>query len=206
MPASLFIFIDGLLLGGALIIAIGAQNMFVLRQGVAHNQVFIVCLLSSLIDASLILAGALGLGTVINLFPALITYVTLGGILFLVIVGGMSFWRAYRPQPVNMGDGRPLTSSAKKAAMMTLAFGLLNPHVYLDTVIMLGSIASTYELTSRYYFVGGAVFMSFFWFFALGYGAKVMSPLLARPAAARTLDFLVGTMMYVVAYNLWGRL
>ena len=206
MPAYITAFIEGLLLGGALIIAIGAQNMFVLRQGVARNQVFVVCALSSLIDASLILAGALGLGTVINLFPSLVTYVTIGGILFLLVFGGMSFWRAYRPVPVNLGDGAPITSSAQKAAMMTLAFGLLNPHVYLDTVIMLGSIASSYEISLRTYFVGGAVSMSFIWFFALGYGAKVMSPLLGRPSAARVLDFLVGSMMLVVAYSLWGRL
>lgn len=206
MLAPLTVFIEGLLLGGALIIAIGAQNLFVLRQGVVRDQVFVVCFLSSLIDAALILAGALGLGAVISLFPALVTYVTIGGILFLIFVGGMSFWRAYRPKPVNLGDGTSITSSARKAALMTLAFGLLNPHVYLDTVIMLGSIASSYETLLRYYFVGGAVFMSFVWFFALGYGAKVMSPLLSKPSTARTLDFLVGTMMYVVAYNLYSRL
>ncbi len=199
-------FINGLLLGGALIIAIGAQNMFVLRQGVAKDQVFVVCLLSSVLDASLIIAGALGLGSLIDLYPDAVEYVTYGGIVFLLVFGGLSFWRAIQAKPVSTGEGEPVTSSAKKAAMMTIAFSLLNPHVYLDTVVMLGGIAGTYELELRYYFISGAVIMSFVWFFALGYGALVMSPILGRPSAARVLDTLVGIMMLVVAWHLVARI
>ena len=198
-------FINGLLLGGALIIAIGAQNMFVLRQGVAKDQVFVVCLFSSFLDASLILAGGMGLGSLIDLYPAAVEYVTYGGILFLLVFGGLSFKSALFPKPVSMGDGQPVTSSARKAVMMTIAFSLLNPHVYLDTVVMLGGIAGTYELPIRYFFISGAVIMSFVWFFALGYGALVLSPILGRPSAARILDVLVGTMMMIVATHLIAR-
>jgi len=195
-------FTNGALLGGALIIAIGAQNMFVLRQGMAKDQVFAVALLSSVIDAVLIIFGAMGLGSLISAFPLAITVASVGGAAFLLIFGSLSLYKAFRARVTVIIQGDPVTSSFKKAVMMTLAFGLLNPHVYLDTVILLGGIAAPYAFDARIYFVSGAVTASFVWFFALAYGARAISPLMRHPFGARALDFLVAMMMYLVAAGL----
>ncbi|MEH6402366.1 MAG: LysE family transporter [Sneathiella sp.] len=195
-------FVNGALLGGALIIAIGAQNMFVLRQGMARDQVLTVALLSSVIDAGLIILGALGLGSLIATMPWLVPFASWGGAAFLVVFGSLSFYQSFRPKKTAVETEGEVTSSFKKAVLMTLAFGLLNPHVYLDTVILLGGIAASYALEFRMFFVGGAVLSSFLWFFAIAYGARTLAPLLRHPAGARILDFLVGSMMFIVAANL----
>jgi L-lysine exporter family protein LysE/ArgO len=200
-------FIDGALLGGALIIAIGAQNLFVLRQGIAKDQVFAVVLLCSVIDGVLIIAGALGLGSLIAAFPLVVPVATIGGALFLIVFGGMAFYRALFTVHVAFNVDGGVTSSLKKAVLMTLAFGFLNPHVYLDTVIMLGGIAARFEMQSRLYFMAGAVMMSFVWFFSLGYGARLLSPFMRHPLGARVLDIIVGCVMYLVAARLlWDML
>jgi L-lysine exporter family protein LysE/ArgO len=193
---------NGALLGAALIIAIGAQNLFVLRQGMARDQVFIVCLLSSLIDGFLILVGALGLGSTIAAFPWLVPWATWGGALFLIGFGLMSVRRAIRTRPLDLHTEEKIVSSPKKAIILTLAFGFLNPHVYLDTVILLGSIAAGYEFAARVYFVTGAIFASFAWFFSVGYSAQILTPLMKNPAASRVLDTFVAVMMFVVAAKL----
>ncbi len=194
--------INGSLLGGALIIAIGAQNMFVIKQGLARNQIFIVALISSIVDASLIALGALGLGSLIAAYPLGIEIATIGGAAFLLIYGALSLYRAFKVNPEIIIDEVAATSSFKKAAIMTLAFALLNPHVYLDTVILLGGIASNYPFEERLYFVCGAIVTSFVWFFAIGYGARLLSPLMRNPKGARILDLLVALMMFVVAAGL----
>ncbi len=197
-------FINGSLVGGALIIAIGAQNLFVLRQGMARDQVFIVVLLSSVIDGTLITAGALGLGSLIATIPWLVPVASWGGALFLLVFGSLSLYRAARQAKLTEDLSEEVTSSFKKAVMMTLAFGLLNPHVYLDTVILLGGIAAGYEFSVRLYFMTGAIVTSFIWFFCLGYGARILTPLMRHPAGARTLDLLVAVMMFIVAASLIG--
>ncbi len=198
----LFAFGNGALIGAGLIIAIGAQNLFVLRQGVAQDQIFIVCLLSAFIDASLILVGAIGLGGLIAAVPWLVPWATWGGAVFLVIFGLFSLRRVIWPARTAPSTGDPVISSAKKAAMLTLAFGFLNPHVYLDTVILLGSIAAGYEIDQRIYFVAGAITASFVWFFSLGYGARALRPLMRTVTGARVLDSLVAAIMFLVAANL----
>lgn len=194
--------INGSLLGGALIITIGAQNMFVIRQGLARDQVFVVALVSSIIDATLIALGALGLGSLIASFPLAITFASAGGSLFLLVFGGLSFYRVFFPSsPVGHND-EAVVSSLKRAVLMTLAFGLLNPHVYLDTVILLGGIAAGYPFEERLYFAAGAIVTSFAWFFTIGYAAKLLAPLMSRPAGARVLNLIVAVMMFVVAGGL----
>ena len=195
-------FVNGALLGGALILAIGAQNMFVLRQGMARDQVFTVVLLSSIIDAGLIILGALGLGSLIATTPWLVPVASWGGAAFLCVFGGLSLYRAVKPKIVVEELGNDVTSSFRKAVLMTLAFGLLNPHVYLDTVILLGGISASYEISARLYFVSGAVLSSFLWFFSIGYGARTLTPLMRKPAGGQVLDFLVALMMFIVAANL----
>ncbi|MBL4741209.1 MAG: LysE family transporter [Sneathiella sp.] len=195
-------FVNGALLGGALIIAIGAQNMFVLRQGMARDQVLTVALLSSTIDAGLIVLGALGLGSLIATMPWLVPFASWGGAAFLIVFGCLSFYQGLRPKKTSLETKGDVTSSFKKAVLMTLAFGLLNPHVYLDTVILVGGIAASYALDLRLFFVGGAVLSSFLWFFSIAYGARTLTPLLQHPAGARILDFAVASMMFIVAANL----
>ena len=195
-------FAEGAMIGAALIIAIGAQNMFVLRQGMLRDQVFVICLLSSCIDAALILLGAMGLGSVIAAFPWMVPWASWGGAVFLIVFGLLSFRRVLWPEPVQVESSAPVVSTMKKAVLLTLAFGFLNPHVYLDTVILLGGIAAGYEFASRQYFVFGAITSSFFWFFSLGYGSRLLTPLLQNRTGARILDLLVATMMFFVAASL----
>lgn len=198
----LFAFVNGVLLGAGLIIAIGAQNLFVLRQGVARDQIFIVCLLSACIDATLILIGAIGLGSLIATIPWLVPWATWGGAAFLVGFGLLSLRRVIWPATSAPATGEPVISSARKAALLTLAFGFLNPHVYLDTVILLGGIAAGYEVDQRIYFVAGAILASFVWFFGLGYGARALRPMMKTVTGARVLDGLVAAIMFFVAANL----
>src|SRR5688500_9269318 len=132
-------FVSGLLLGSSLIIAIGAQNAFILRQGLLRQHVFVLCLICAASDAVLIALGVGGLGTLISQAPALITVVTVGGVLFLGAYAVIAFRRAFRPEAMKAADAGG--GSLKAAVAACLAFTFLNPHVYLDTVVLLGSLS-----------------------------------------------------------------
>jgi L-lysine exporter family protein LysE/ArgO len=192
--------LSGLALGGSLIIAIGAQNAFILRQGLIRSHVFILCFICALSDALLIAAGVGGLGTLISKSPMLISAVTLGGVAFLASYSAMAFRRAAKPAA--MVAGAPEGMGLKAAVMTCLAFTFLNPHVYLDTVVLLGSLSAAYEGTERVAYGAGAVIASFAWFFGLGYGARFLAPFFARPAAWRVLDCLIGIVMALLALGL----
>lgn len=193
-------FFSGFFLGLSLIIAIGAQNAFILRQGLLRQHVFILCLICALSDALLIAAGVAGLGTLIASSPRLITVVTIGGALFLFTYAGIAFRRAWRPQALHAaktGEG-----SLKAAVAACLAFTFLNPHVYLDTVVLLGSLSAQFEGRARLVYGLGACIASFVWFFGLGYGARLLQPVFARPAAWRVLDILIGLVMTAIGLGL----
>jgi L-lysine exporter family protein LysE/ArgO len=194
----------GFFLGGSLIVAIGAQNAFILRQGLVRRHVFLLCLVCALSDALLIAAGVAGLGTLIAGSPGLVTAVTIGGALFLFAYGLMAFRRAARPQAMEAAEngGRGL----RAALAACLAFTFLNPHVYLDTVLLVGSISARFQGEARLAFALGAMAASFVWFFSLGYGARLLAPLFARPAAWRVLDSLIGCVMWLLAAGLVARL
>lgn len=195
-PAAL----SGFALGGSLIVAIGAQNAFILRQGLIRSHVFILCLICAASDALLIAAGVAGLGTLVSKSSMLIAVVTIGGFLFLATYSVMAFRRAWAPSAMMAGapQGMPL----KAAVMACLAFTFLNPHVYLDTVVLLGSLSAAHEGTARLAYGIGAAVASFTWFFALGYGARFLAPLFARPSAWRVLDVLIGLVMALLAIGL----
>jgi L-lysine exporter family protein LysE/ArgO len=193
-------FINGFLLGGSLIIAIGAQNAFILRQGLLRQHVFIVCLICALSDAVLIALGVAGLGTLISSSPKLITGVTLGGALFLFSYAVIAFRRAMHPAALQAGGNGG--GSLKTAIAACLAFTFLNPHVYLDTVVLLGSLSAKYEGSARFAYAEGAMAASFVWFFTLGYGARLLEPVFAKPAAWRILDFLIGIVMAGIGLSL----
>lgn len=193
--------LSGFALGASLIIAIGAQNAFILRQGLIRSHVFILCLICALSDALLIAAGVGGLGTLIASAPVLISAVTLGGALFLAAYAFLAFRRAAHPGA--LAAGKPEAMPLGAAISACLAFTFLNPHVYLDTVVLLGGLSARYEGTARLAYGLGASIASFVWFFSLGYGARLLAPLFSRPAAWRVLDALIGVVMALLALSLF---
>ena len=193
-------FISGFFLGLSLIVAIGAQNAFILRQGLLRQHVFILCLICALSDALLIAAGVAGLGTLISGSPSLILVVTIGGALFLFAYALIAFRRAWKPQAMVAAErGR---SDLRAAIAACLAFTFLNPHVYLDTVVLLGSLSGQYDGAARVGYGVGACLASFVWFFSLGYGARLLQPVFERPAAWRVLDILIGLVMCAIGVSL----
>jgi L-lysine exporter family protein LysE/ArgO len=179
-------FLTGFAIGGSLIIAIGAQNAFVLRQGIKREHVFAVALFCALSDAALIALGVAGLGALIEAVPGLLIGITLFGIAFLLWYGLAAARRAANPSALQVGDGGPL--SLRAALSACAAFTLLNPHVYLDTVILVGSLAAPFSGPARWAYGLGAASASFAWFFSLAYGARLLTPVFARPLAWRVLD------------------
>ncbi len=171
--------LSGFALGGSLIVAIGAQNAFILRQGLIRVHVFLLCLICALSDAALIAAGVGGLGSVVAKSPLLIGVVTLAGSLFLGSYAVMAFRRAARPGV--LVAGAPEAMALKPAILACLAFTFLNPHVYLDTVVLLGSLSAAFEGMERVAYGAGAALASFVWFFGLGYGAAFWRRSLPNP-------------------------
>lgn len=190
----------GFSLGGGLIVAIGAQNAFVLRLGLLRSHVFAICLLCALSDAVLIILGIAGLGTVVQRSQLLLTIVSYGGALFLFVYGLLAFRRVFVPQA--MDSERRESPTLRSAIATALAFTFLNPHVYLDTVLLLGSFSAQYIGEERVAFGSGAVTASFVWFFGLGYGARLLAPLFSRPLAWQILDGLIALVMWTLAVSL----
>jgi L-lysine exporter family protein LysE/ArgO len=195
--------INGFLLGASLIIAIGAQNAFVLRQGLARLHVFLICLTCALSDAVLIALGVAGLGALVANSPALIAAVTIGGAVFLFIYGLRAFWRAYRTGGLEAAGEKPAGLAAAMAAC--LAFTFLNPHVYLDTVVLIGALSAGYAGAARLAFGASAALASFVWFFGLGYGARRLAPVFADRRAWQVLDIAIGLVMWGLAAGLAAR-
>jgi L-lysine exporter family protein LysE/ArgO len=193
--SSLFV---GFGVGLSLIVAIGAQNAFVLRQGIARQHVLAVVLVCALSDAVLILAGVSGIGVVVETYPTAVTVVTVAGAVFLTVYGRMAFRRALRPTSLTVG-GNGASVSLRSAVLTCLALTWLNPHVYLDTVVFLGSVANRETGSARWWFALGATLGSIVWFTALGFGARFMTPIFARPVAWRVLDVLIGVVMLLIA-------
>jgi len=192
--------LSGFFFGASLIVAIGAQNAFILRQGLLREHVFILCLICALSDAALIAVGVGGFGTLVAQSETAIRIVTWAGAAFLAAYGLIALRRAWKPGALKAG--REGGSSLAKAVATCLSFTFLNPHVYLDTVVALGAISGRYEGDARLGFAVGAVLASFAWFFALGYGARFLQPVFARPSAWRVLDILIAIVMFVLAFNL----
>ena len=196
-------YIEGLGLGATLIIAIGAQNAFVLRQGLRSQHVFITALICALCDALLISLGVAGLGVVISEMPVLLSVATWGGVAFLFGYGLRSFASAFKASALDAESGSEQAGTTIRSTVLTvLAFSLLNPHVYLDTVILLGGIGARHPIDERLGFVLGASTASVLWFFGLAYGAALIAPLFLRPITWRVLDTLVGCVMWLIAAGL----
>jgi L-lysine exporter family protein LysE/ArgO len=196
-------FITGFATGAALIIAIGAQNAFVLRQGILREHVFVVALICALSDAALIALGVGGVGTLITQTPALIAVATYGGAAFLAWYGFKAARRALASAGESLdatADGQSV-GTLKSAVLACLAFTWLNPHVYLDTVVLLGSISAQYG-RERWTFGAGAAMSSIVWFFGLAYGARLLAPIFKNPMAWRVLDAIIALVMFSIAISL----
>ena len=190
----------GLGLGLSLIVAIGAQNAFVLRQGLRREHVFAVVAVCALSDVVLILAGVAGTGAVLERVPWLVTVVRVAGGLFLLGYAVLAARRALRPTALDTSAGGARVSLGAVAGT-ALALTWLNPHVYLDTVLLLGSVAGTHG-DQRWWFAAGACAASVLWFTGLGVGARALRPVFARPAAWRVLDGVIAVVMAALAVSL----
>lgn len=187
-------------LGLSLILAIGAQNAFILKQGLRREYVFVLCLICALSDAILITVGVFGFAALTKHLPAVEVAAKYAGVLFLGWYGAKSFWAALKSHAAMEVDDstRPTRS---QAILACLAFTWLNPHVYLDTLMLLGSISTQYP-QEKNAFALGASLASFLFFFSLGYGARILTPIFRIPLAWRVLDFLIGCVMWGIALGL----
>ncbi|QFI38473.1 amino acid transporter [Moritella marina ATCC 15381] len=197
--------IQGLLLGGSMIIPIGAQNAYILNQGIKRNHHFLTATICIICDALLISAGVFGAGSLLALNPNLLHIITWGGIVFLTSYGALSFRSAWRYQygKTALGGGH---KSRKMVIMATLAVTLLNPHVYLDTVVVLGSVGNQFTGDSRLAFAGGTILASILWFYGLAFSAAKFSVWLNQPKVQRVIDITVGCIMWLIASSLYRSL
>ena len=193
-------FLSGFLLGLSLIIAIGSQNAFVLKQGLKREHIFFVCLFCALSDAILISAGVGGFGAVTARYPHIVDVAKFAGVVFLLGYGLQSLYASVRLSQALTVEGQ-VVSSLKKALLLCFGFTWLNPHVYLDTLVLVGMVST--GASSKVVFAAGAISASFFFFFALGYGARLLKPLFAKPKAWNVLDALVGILMLYLAWHLY---
>lgn len=193
--------LTGLSAGLSLIVAIGAQNVFVLRQGIQRSHVGLVVAVCAASDLVLILAGVGGIGVLLDRAPAAITVIRWAGAAFLLAYGAMAARRAFRGERMEISDG---AQPRRRVAILgaCLAFTWLNPHVYLDTVLLLGSLAAAQGDPGRWWFGAGAGLGSILWFTALGVGARYLAPLFRRRGAWRVLDAGVAVVMVALAVAL----
>ncbi len=193
--------IAGFSLGFGLILAIGAQNAFVLKQGIRNQHVFWICLCCACSDAALIVAGVGGFASLMALYPWVDPLTSYAGALFLLVYALLSFKDAIFDDASMDYSGEEQPQSLRAALLICLAFTWLNPHVYLDTVVLIGSVSTQYA-GQQTWFALGAVISSFVFFFALGYGAHYLGPLFAKPRAWRYLNVFVGSTMLAIALSL----
>ena len=201
MQTAVQVAAQGFLVGGGLILAIGAQNAFVLRQGLRREHVNLVCATCALSDALLIAAGVAGFGLAVERLPWIAPGFRIAGVAFLVVYGLRALLSALRGGDAALVAAERGARSWRAALATCLAFTWLNPHVYLDTVVMLGSISSRFA-GQRVAFAAGAIAASFAFFFTLGHGARLLAPTFATPRAWRVLDAVIGATMLALAAGL----
>jgi len=197
-------FMKGLSIGSTLIVAIGAQNAFVLNQGVRRNHFIIVPLICTLSDIMLITIGVTGLGTLISSNDILRKTAAICGILYLFWFGLKSFISVWKSESLK-SDERTVTR-LRDTILATLGVTYLNPHVYLDTVLFIGTIAGQFSSVERLYFGMGASLASTLWFFSLSLGGRLLAPVFARPASWKLLDCSIGIVMWSIAFSLFSHI
>jgi|TARA_B110000238_G_C16042808_1_gene402630 L-lysine exporter family protein LysE/ArgO len=201
-PPYLIAALEGFALGGGLIIAIGAQNAYLIRQGVRGEGVFFIATLCFLSDALLIAIGSAGVGSLIASDPLLRSIAAWGGALFLSVYVVKSALAVFNSEPMQWDVNAANPHGVWKIALTTLAMTFLNPHVYLDTLVLVGGIAAQYELTLRTYFTVGAIFASCIWFYGLAIFSVNVAPFFQTKGGARLLDGTVCAVMLLIAVSL----
>lgn len=197
----LVIYFEGVLLSAGLIIAIGAQNAYVLKQGIQNNHVFAVATVCFLCDFILMSLGILGVGTFVAKNQLLQLLLAGGGMLYILWFALQSFLSIRHPQGLELKNTES-AGTIKMVIVGALAITLLNPHVYLDTVVIIGGIAGTLETEHKPIFLMGVLTSSAIWFYGLAYGARKLAPLFRKPITWQVLNFLIGSMMLFIAYQL----
>ncbi|WP_307817358.1 LysE/ArgO family amino acid transporter [Nocardia acididurans] len=192
--------ISGLGFGLSLIVAIGAQNAFVLRQGIRREHVLPVVAVCAVSDIALIAIGVAGFGAITRAAPMVMTVAKYAGVAFLLGYAFLAAKRAFSASALTAGGGTPIALGAAIATCLAVTW--LNPHAYLDTMVLLGSFASTYAAPDRWFLAAGAMVGSILWFVALGFGARLLAPWFARPVAWRVLDSIIALVMTALAIGL----
>ncbi|MAM00193.1 LysE/ArgO family amino acid transporter [Hydrocarboniclastica marina] len=193
--------LSGFFLGLSLIVAIGAQNAFVLKQGIRKEHVFWVCLVCALSDAILISFGVLGFSFVLQKISWLQPVMLFAGVLFLVGYGARSLWAGLTHDNESLAPSAHEPAPLKQTLAVCLAITWLNPHVYLDTVVLMGTVSAQFA-GEHLKFLTGAVSASFLFFFSLGYGSTFLGALFRKPLAWKVLDIAIGLVMWAIAYRL----
>ena len=195
-------FLTGLFLGLSLIIAIGAQNAFVIRSGILRNHIFYIALFCAISDSLLIIIGIAGISFFLKYFMNEFSNIIFGFSALWLFSYGLLRIRSALINNYLTVDNNSKSSSLLKAISIVAVFTFVNPHVYLDTMILIGSISQQFLDTNRIYFAIGACAASFIWFFSIAYGAKLLTPIMQKPAHWRNLDLLIALIMFVIAFNL----
>ena len=190
-------FISGFLISISLILALGPQNVFVMRQGLLRSHVFAACLICSISDALLIAAGVLGVGLFLSEMEGLIIWMSIGASIFLILYGCLRIKSALNPKGLEVSDDE--SQDLWPTILAGLAFTYLNPHVYVDTLLLIGGASSSYAGDEKLMFGIGAATASFVFFFSLGYGAKRLSPILNNPESWKIIDLFIAGVMFTVA-------
>ncbi|MFK5881736.1 MAG: LysE family transporter [Sulfurospirillum sp.] len=189
----------------SLIVAIGAQNIYVLKKGLLKEHTLLIAIICFSLDATLIVTGVKGVGKILELYPSFFIYITWFGIIFLNIYGIIALKNIFSTQKMKIIAKRE-KSDFGKTILSTLAISLLNPHVYLDTMMLIGSIGSRFQGVKQNLFILGAISASFIWFFSLAYGSRLLIPLFRKPFTWKLLDMLTAFIMFFVAYNFYQAL
>ncbi len=195
-------FLHGFIVCFGLIVSIGAQNAFLLKQGILKQHVFWIALICFVCDVLLMGIGVLRLGSLIAQSQLSSFILAVIGALFLFTYGSRSFIAAYQGSSQLLMQSDKSKSSLKKAVLVTLAITLLNPHVYIDTVVIVGGIGGTLSFDQKIQFLMGALICSFLWFFGIGYGAGLLSPYFEKRRTWQILDSITGLIMYGIAFSL----
>ncbi|EHK9548477.1 MULTISPECIES: LysE/ArgO family amino acid transporter [Vibrio] len=203
---SLWVLLQGFGLGASMIIPIGAQNAYVLNQGIKRNHHLTTATICSVLDMIFISLGIFGGGAILSQNEILLTSVTLGGIAFLIFYGLLSLKSAFKPESESESKGEIVARGRRTVILGALAVTVLNPHLYLDTVVILGSIGGQFEGHERIAFALGTIMASFVWFYTLSIGAAKLGPTLSQPKVKKTIDIAIAMMMFTIAYILASEL
>ncbi|EPN8546010.1 MULTISPECIES: LysE/ArgO family amino acid transporter [Vibrio] len=203
---SLWVLLQGFGLGASMVIPIGAQNAYVLNQGIKRNHHLTTATICSVLDMIFISLGIFGGGAILSQNEILLTSVTLGGIAFLSFYGLLSLKSAFKPESESESKGEIVARGRRTVILGALAVTVLNPHLYLDTVVILGSIGGQFEGHDRIAFALGTIMASFVWFYTLSIGAAKLGPTLSQPKVKKTIDIAIAMMMFTIAYILASEL